>query len=69
VRETLAHLAEWLPPKFLRVHRSAIVNLDAIVEVRSLSGGDGEVLLKSGARVALSRRHVADLHRQVGRPR
>ncbi|HEY6784246.1 MAG TPA: response regulator [Gemmatimonadales bacterium] len=69
VRETLAHLAEWLPPKFLRVHRSAIVNLDAIVEVRSLSGGDGEVLLKSGARVGLSRRHVADLHRRVGRPR
>lgn len=69
VRETLAHLAEWLPPKFLRVHRSAIVNLEAVAEVHTLPGGDGELLLKSGARVSLSRRHVADLHRRVGRPR
>lgn len=69
VRETLAHLAGWLPPKFLRVHRSAIVNLDLVAEVRTLPSGDGDILLKSGARVALSRRHVPDLHRRAGRPR
>lgn len=69
VRETLAHLAEWLPPQFLRVHRSAIVNLDAVAEVRTLASGDGEILLKTGARVALSRRHVADLHTRVGPPK
>ena len=69
VRETLAHLAEWLPPRFLRVHRSAIVNLDAVAEIHAFPGGDGELLLKSGARVGLSRRHVADLHGRVGRPR
>jgi len=69
VRETLAHLAEWLPPNFLRVHRSAIVNLDAVAEVRTLPSGDGEIALKTGARVALSRRHVADLHARVGHPK
>lgn len=69
IRETLAHLARWLPPKFLRVHRSAIVNLDVVREVRTSPSGDGELLLTSGARVGLSRRHAADLHRRVGRPR
>lgn len=69
VRETLAHLAEWLPPNFLRVHRSAIVNLDAVAEVQTLPSGDGEILLKTGVRVGLSRRHVADLHRRVGHPK
>lgn len=66
VRETLAHLAAWLPPNFLRVHRSAIVNLDAVAEVRTLPSGDGEILLKSGVRVGLSRRYQRALHARVG---
>lgn len=69
IRETLTHLAEWLPPRFLRVHRSAIVNLDAVAEVRTLPSGDAEMLLKNGVRVPLSRRHVPDLHHLVGHPR
>jgi two-component system LytT family response regulator len=69
VRETLAHLAEWLPPNFLRVHRSAVVNLDAVAEVRTLPSGDGEILLKSGVRVGLSRRYQGAFHRRVGRAR
>lgn len=69
VRETLAHLAEWLPPNFLRIHRSAIVNLDAVAEVRMESSGDGEVLLKGGARVGLSRRFHGAFEARVGRAR
>jgi two-component system LytT family response regulator len=69
VRETLAHLAEWLPPNFLRVHRSAIVNLDAVAEVRTQPSGDGEIVLKNGTRVGLSRRFQAAFQDRVGRAR
>jgi two-component system LytT family response regulator len=69
VRETLAHLAAWLPSNFLRVHRSAIVNLDAVTEVRTLPSGDGEILLRSGVRVGLSRRYQRVLQARVGPPR
>jgi len=69
VRDTLAHLAEWLPPNFLRVHRSAIVNLDAVAEVRTQPSGDGEIALKSGVRVGLSRRFHTAFYQRVGLPR
>jgi two-component system, LytTR family, response regulator len=43
-------------PRFVRVHRSAIVNVERIVELRALLHGDYEVVLSRGTRVTVSRR-------------
>jgi two-component system LytT family response regulator len=56
VRETMSALEGRLDPaRFVRVHRKAIVNLDAIAEVRALARGDYEVLLRIGTTVAVGR--------------
>ena len=63
IRESLASLEQRLDQKrFVRVHRSAIVNLDFVSELRNK---DGETLLvlRSGVRVSVSRRRRAQLSR------
>ena len=56
VRETLAALDAQLDPEvFARIHRSIIVRIDRIVEVRPTSHGDAEVVLRGGTRLAVSR--------------
>ena len=58
VRETLAHLEARLPKeKFMRVSRSAIVNLDRIKEFQPLFYGDYVVILQTGAKITLSRNY------------
>jgi two-component system LytT family response regulator len=53
---SMSELAAKLDPdRFARVHRSAIVNLDRIQEIRSASHGDFTVLLTGGAVVPMSR--------------
>lgn len=60
LRETMARLEVRLDPNmFLRVHRSAIVNLQYVKEVRTESSGDFSVLLVSGQKVAMSRSYRA----------
>jgi two-component system LytT family response regulator len=62
LRETMKALEARLDPtRFARVHRSAIVNLDRIQELRPSFHGEYEVVLKSGARVTSSRNHSARL--------
>lgn len=57
-RETLTALEERLPSsKFLRISRSAIVNIDRIKELQPLSHGDYAVVLACGTRVTLSRNY------------
>lgn len=59
---TLNDLEQRLDPAvFFRVSRSAIVRLDAIAEVVPLVGGYGELLLKNGSRVQVSRRRLREL--------
>ncbi|MBL8738971.1 MAG: LytTR family transcriptional regulator, partial [Planctomycetes bacterium] len=61
LRETLAALGEALPKeRFVRVHRSALVALDAVVELVPAGSGDGELRLVDGGTVPLSRTHKAD---------
>jgi DNA-binding LytR/AlgR family response regulator len=62
VRDSLDTLEERFGPLgFVRVHRSALVRKDAVVGV-----GDGEIELKSGAKVEVSRRRSAELKRALG---
>jgi two-component system LytT family response regulator len=68
IRRTLQSVLEALEPEgFMRVHRSAAVNLSAVREVRPLSTGDGEVLLASGHIVRVSRQYRAGLVARVAR--
>jgi two-component system LytT family response regulator len=56
VRETIGGFERRLPPGwFVRIHRSAIVNLARVREIRSLPGGEQVALLQSGCRCRLSR--------------
>jgi two-component system LytT family response regulator len=55
IRESMARLASWLDPEqFLRVHRSAIVNLDRIRELRTDSPSHRWAVLHDGTRLAVS---------------
>ena len=56
VRETLAAFAAQLDPKrFVRVHRSAVINVDRVLSVRTLASGRIVLELKSGHTVPVSR--------------
>jgi two-component system LytT family response regulator len=56
LRDTLAAIEKRLDPeRFARIHRSAIVQLDRIVELHPASHGDVDVVLRGGARLVLSR--------------
>jgi two-component system LytT family response regulator len=56
VRETIGGFEQRLPPdRFVRVHRSAIVNLGRVREVRTLPSGEQVAVLQSGVRCRLSR--------------
>lgn len=57
LRATLAGMAKRLPsPRFLRIHRSSIVNVGFVQEVRSHLHGDYLVYLQGGEELRLSRR-------------
>lgn len=59
--------AELDPRRFVRIHRSTIVRLDRIREIRGNPGGDGEVVLRDGTTLAASRSHRHRLHAPLGR--
>ncbi len=47
--------------RFFRISRAALINLNAVAEVFPMPGGSGEVLLKNGVRLEVSRRRFRDL--------
>lgn len=55
VRQTLSSLERTLPPHFLRVHRSAIVNLDRVRRVMPGPRGTWRFLIGAGVAVASGR--------------
>ncbi len=56
LRKPLKDLEERLPPhRFCRVHRSALVALDAVVRLEPWDHGDGLLVLKDGSHCSLSR--------------
>jgi two-component system, LytTR family, response regulator len=66
-RSTLNELAGHLDPmRFIRVHRSSIVNLDSILELQPISHGEFELVLKNGHRSRVSRTYRAHLEKRLG---
>ena len=58
IRETMNGLeAKLNPDKFLRIHRSTLVNIDRIKELNPLFSGDYTVMLKNGTELTLSRNY------------
>jgi two-component system LytT family response regulator len=67
MRRTLLELEHDLgDDRFIRIHRSIIVNLDRIRGLELQSGGDYEVVLKTQARLRLSRRYRKALQDRLG---
>jgi len=57
VRDSLKAMEKKLDPeRFVRVHRSAIVNLASIAELKPLDHGDYDVLLRDGTRLTATRK-------------
>ncbi len=70
VRRSLSALEERLDPAlFARVHRSYLVALDQIQEMRPAGHGDAVLRLRGGEEVPVSRRQRAELARRLGTPR
>ncbi len=71
IREALASLELRLDPaRFVRAHRSAIVNIERVREYRTDVPGECAVVLRDGTRVAVSRRRreqVVELLRRQAR--
>ena len=63
---TLDELETLLAPAFLRTHRSAMVRMDAILELAADPGGTGELFLRDGARVPVARERMAELRARLG---
>ena len=56
IREKIGDLEQRLhPARFLRVHRSIIVNIDAVAEVQRCGSGEYIVLLRNGRELPLGR--------------
>jgi two-component system, LytTR family, response regulator len=68
-RSVLNDLAARLDPRrFVRVHRSAVVNIDSILHLEPISHGEFEVVLKNGCRSRVSRTYRPQLEKRLGQP-
>lgn len=66
-RAALNELAKRLDPvRFIRVHRSAIVNIESILRLEPISHGEFEVILKDGSRSRISRTYRSQLEKRLG---
>src|SRR6185312_17237357 len=67
LRRTLAELEQHLgEEKFIRIHRSIIVNLDRIRGLELQASGEYEVVLRSKERLRLSRRYRKRFQERMG---
>ncbi|MHA6205047.1 LytTR family DNA-binding domain-containing protein [Dyella soli] len=67
LRATMSGIEERLDPqRFVRVHRSYLVNLDYLAEIEPLETGDARLVMRDGATVPCSRRFRAQLRERFG---
>jgi two-component system LytT family response regulator len=67
LRMTSAAIEPQLDPRaFIRIHRRFIVNVDRIVEVQPWFAGDAILVLRSGAKLRVSRTYRERLHARLG---
>lgn len=67
VRVTLGSLEKQLDPRgFFRIHRSAIVSLDRVKEIRHESHGDYRVVMREGTELRLARSRREEFEMRVG---
>ncbi len=65
-RDTMANVVERLGAhRFLRIHRSRIVNVERVRELLIAGGGDYQVVLRNGERLGLSRMYRAALQQHL----
>ncbi|NUO78249.1 MAG: LytTR family transcriptional regulator [Lysobacter sp.] len=58
LRTTMATIEAQLDPaRFVRVHRSYMVNLDCVGEIEPLESGDARITMRDGTRIPCSRRY------------
>jgi two-component system, LytTR family, response regulator len=68
-RAALNDLAERLDPRrFVRVHRSALVNIESILQLEPMSHGEFEAVIKNGSRTRVSRTYRTLLEKRLGQP-
>ena len=68
LRETLNQMEDRLDPdRFLRIHRSTIVNLDRIKELQPWFHGEYRVLLQDGTQLLLSRKYREKIRDLLGK--
>jgi len=68
LRETMNALEASLDPhRFARIHRSTIVNLDRIQEMRSSANGESILLLRTGETLTLSRGYRESFQGRFGK--
>jgi two-component system LytT family response regulator len=66
IRSTLKGLADQLDPtRFVRIHRSTIINLDRVREVQPWFGGDYIAILEDGRKLKVSRTYREELLRPL----
>ena len=69
VREGMTSLESSLDPrKFVRIHKSSIVNVDQIAQLQPWFHGDYRVILRDGTTLTLSRRFRQNLDQLLGKP-
>lgn len=70
LRQTLTEMEAKLDPeRFIRVHRGAILNIEALKEFQPSFNGGYQLELKSGGKLSLSRSYNAKFFERFGYPR
>ncbi len=66
IRDTIKNLEARLDPeRFVRIHRSAMINVKLVAEMRPLASGDCDLILKDGTELRVSRSYRESFEKNV----